>query len=46
MISPVGRYTNNLPIELEPIMYLILLALKLVCHVPYTHSANISLILG
>jgi hypothetical protein len=55
MIGPLGHKANNLPLELEPIMYLVLssimsytiiLALKPVSHIPYTHSANMSLMLG
>jgi hypothetical protein len=51
MIGSLGHLTNNLSLELEPIIYLVLsfimsytiiLALMLVSHIPYIHSANMS----
>jgi hypothetical protein len=53
MVGPLGHKTNNLPLELEPILYLVLssimsytIILEPVSHIPYTHSANMSLMLG
>jgi hypothetical protein len=55
MIGSLGYLTNNLSLELEPIMYLVLssimsytiiLVIKLVSHIPCTHNANMSQMLG